>query len=185
MSSFILMFPLTRSFPQSFSFQLLGSKTSNSSFLISPSRSQSPHPIHQQILSALFSENIQNLIPGPATCCFHEECLGLSCDPSLRTSPFSRFCSPILHSLLDTVNHLHVIQPRGSHSGLSLDPHRTEGKSWHHREAFLLSLCPPAAMPFSLSFRTWGLHPPVQGHGFPVSSTWEMPPRLMAVRPLN
>lgn len=162
MSSFILMFPLTRSFPQSFSFQLLGSKTSNSSFLISPSRSQSPHPIHQQILSALFSENIQNLIPGPATCCFHEECLSLSCDPSLRTSPFSRFCSPILHSLLDTVNHLHVIQSRGSHSGLSLDPHRTEGKSWHHREAFLLSLCTPAAMPFSLSFRTWGLHPPVQ-----------------------
>lgn len=114
MSSFILMFPLTRSFPQSFSFQLLGSKTSNSSFLISPSRSQSPHPIHQQILSALFSENIQNLIPGPATCCFHEECLSLSCDPSLRTSPFYRFCSPILHSLLDTVNHLHVIQSRGS-----------------------------------------------------------------------
>lgn len=165
MSSFILVFPLTRSFPQSFpsqfvsalSFQLLGSKTSNSSLLIPPSRSQSPHPIHQQILSALFSENIQNLIPASATCCFHGECFSVSWDPSLRTSLFSRFCSPIIHSVARA-------------SVLPLDPHWTEG--WHRREAFLLSLQTPSAMPVSLSFRPWGLQLPAQGwHAFPVSSS--------------
>lgn len=171
MSSFILVFPLTRSFPQPFpsqfvsalSFQLLGSKTSNSSPLIPPSRSQSPHPIHQQVPSALFSENSQNSIPAPATCCFHGECLSISCDPSLRTSLFSRFCPPIIHSVPDTVNHLHVIQSRGSHSVLPLDPHRTKGKSWHRREAFLLSRQTPAAVPVSLSFRPWGLQLPAAG----------------------
>ena len=29
---------------------------------------KTPHPIHQQILSALFSEHFQNLTPKPATC---------------------------------------------------------------------------------------------------------------------
>lgn len=180
MPSFIFVFSLTCSFPQSFSsqfvsmlsFQLLGSKTSNSSFLIPPSRSQSPHPIHQQILSALFSENIQNLIPGPATCCFHGECLSLSCDPSLRTSLFSRFCSPIIRSLPDTVNHLRVIQSRGSSTqAFPCIPIRPKVKAGTVVKpfSFLYALQPPC---LSLSPSDPGACTlPAQGHGFPVSST--------------